>query len=112
MLRAGLLLFSSGRVRCSTAAAPATFNGGTPITSGGLLSLTASAPTIYAQGVGYIAATGSLAADIGGAVASFAQGLPFTSAGRIACDQVGAISTYVAGIPRTATGAIATAAPE
>lgn len=108
-----LIFNAGGRIRCSTAVAPAFTTGGTPITTLGLLSLALSAPAVVSGGIGYTA-TGAIAADIGGAVAVVCNGLPFTAAGRLACDQVGAITGYLAGLPFpvTASGAIATAAPE
>lgn len=112
-LNSEVLLFNAGgRVRCSTAAAPAFTTGGTPTTALGLLALSLTAPTVANGSIGYESALAPIAADIGGAVASVSNGLPFTAAGRLACDQVGAITVYQAGLPFTATGALATAAPE
>jgi hypothetical protein len=111
-LNAQVLLNNAGRIRCSTAVAPAFTSGGTPVTALGLLSLSLVDPNVANGSIGYLSATAPIAAEIGGAVATVSNGLPFTAAGRLACDQAGAITTHVAGLPFTATGALATAAPE
>src|SRR5687767_3772344 len=110
-LNAKMLLYSAGRVRCSTSQPPQFSDGGTPVTALGLLSLVLGAPQNVQGRVPY-AANGGVAADIGGAVAVYCNGLPFTAADRLACDQVGAIATATGGLPLTASGAVAIAAPE
>lgn len=110
MLNAGLVARNGAGRLVTQAAAPTYFNGGTPVSAVGSLSLTLTAPVAFNGGLGYVA-DGSLSVANNAAVDGAGPGGLALSGGKLAVSYTNPVVGIVAGFPVDSAGRLCCVTP-